>query len=564
MIHSVTIVLSGQAGQGLATVESLVVNAIKKQHYVFSTKEVMSRVRGGNNTVEIRVSDQPVYAYKEMIDILFLLNNHSFYRLHDRINEHTLILGEPSFIDEAIVKEKGATFIDFNLGDLSTKSGGYLFSNTILYGYISGLLQLDTEYCKQLISKRFSKKSDKVREDNYQAFTIGYEQGVGSNHPISIKRTDAISTHKIMSGNDAIGIGALAGGVNYIASYPMSPGTGVLEYLADKGEAFEVVVEQAEDEIAAINMCIGAWYTGARAMVTTSGGGFALMEEGVSLSGITETPAVIHIAQRPGPGTGLPTRTEQADLNLAVYAGHGEFPRIVLAPGSMEDGVLLTQKAFYLADKYQVPVFILSDQFYVDSKCSITPITLEEGPLQSFVVKTDTDYLRYQFTENGISPRGIPGYGTGLVKVDSDEHDERGSITEDFSMRIRMNDKRLHREALILEEYIAPELIGPKDFKKLIVGWGSTYGVLKEAVESTDLKDLAFLQIKEVFPFGEEIKKLLLQADEILLFENNATGQLGNLIKLRLDINIENRALKYNGVPFTIEEVDAKIKEVFQ
>lgn len=564
MIKSVTIVLSGQAGQGLATVESLVVNAIKKQHYVFSTKEVMSRVRGGNNTVEIRVADQPVFAYKEMIDILFLLNNHSFYRLHDRINENTLILGEPTFIDEAVIKEKGATFINFNLEELSSKSGGYLFGNTILYGYISGLLRLNDTHCKSLITKRFSKKSEKVREDNIQAFTLGYELGLESKLPITLQQTDAISNHKILSGTDAIGIGALAGGINYIASYPMSPGTGVLEYLADKGEEFEVIVEQAEDEIAAINMCIGAWYAGARAMVTTSGGGFALMEEGISLSGITETPAVIHIAQRPGPGTGLPTRTEQADLNLAVYAGHGEFPRIVLAPGSMEDGVLLTQKAFYLADKYQVPVFILSDQYYVDSYCSISPVPLSENYLESFVVKTNSDYKRYKLTPNGISERGIPGFGDGLVKVDSDEHDERGSITEDFNVRIKMNDKRLGKQALILEDYIEPELIGAKDFKNLIVGWGSTYGVLKEAVESSSDKDLAFLQIKEVYPLSDSVKALLQQAHKILLFENNATAQLGNLIKLQLDVSIEQRALKYNGVPFTIEEVDRKIEEVFQ
>jgi 2-oxoglutarate ferredoxin oxidoreductase subunit alpha len=367
-----------------------------------------------------------------------------------------------------------------------------------------------------------------------------------------------------MSGTDAIGIGALAGGVNYIASYPMSPGTGVLEYLADKGEAFEVIVEQAEDEIAAINMCIGAWYAGARAMVTTSGGGFALMEEGVSLSGITETPAVIHIAQRPGPGTGLPTRTEQADLNLAVYAGHGEFPRIVLAPGSMEDGVLLTQKAFYLADKYQVPVFILSDQYYVDSNCTISPISLSADALESFVVESNSDYLRYRFTENGISPRSIPGFGEGLVKVDSDEHDERGSITEDFNMRIKMNDKRLSREALILNDYIDPELIGSKEYKQLVVGWGSSYGVLKEAVESSGNKDLAFLHIKEVFPLSPKIKTLLSKAEQIVIFENNATAQLANLIKLQLDVTLTNRVLKYNGLPFTIEEVDTKIKEVFQ
>ncbi len=563
MLHSLTLVLSGQAGQGLATIETLVAKAIKKDYHVFSTKEVMSRVRGGNNTTEIRIASKPVYAYKHTIDMLFLLNDHAFYRLHDRVNEKTVIFGEESFIDPKVVDETGATFKEFNLKDMASEAGSVLFSNTVLFGFISGLLDLDKDYCEQLIRERFANKTEKIIENNIEAFNLGFKPGKEFEHDAGLEKTDAVSNHTMLNGTEAISIGALAGGVNYISSYPMSPGTAVLEYLANKGNDFGVVVEQAEDEIAALNMSIGSWYAGARSMITTSGGGFALMEEAVSLSGITETPAVIHIAQRPGPGTGLPTRTEQADLNLVVYSGHGEFPRIVLAPGSLEDGVLLTQRAFYLADKYQVPVFVLSDQYYVDTKSTIKPLELSDESLESFVVKSDTDYLRYKLTDNGISPRAIPGYGDGLVKVDSDEHDERGSITEDFNVRIAMNDKRLGKEKYILEDYIEPELIGSKDFKKLVIGWGSTYGVLKEAVESYDGDDIAFLHIKEVFPLHPDLAKYIDQADEVALFEINATGQLGNLIKLHLDRNITNRFLKYNGMPFTIEEVDSKLKEVF-
>ena len=562
MLQSLTFVLSGQAGQGLATIETLLSQAIKNDYYVFSTPEVMSRVRGGNNTVEIRVSSQPVDAYKHTIDMLFLLNDHSFYRLHDRINEHTVIFGEKEFIDEEVLENAGSTFSELKLKDLASDAGSVLYSNTVLFGFISGLLELKTEDCERPIRKKFESKSEDTVNNNIKAFHKGYELGKAYDRKISIETTDAIKNHRIISGSEAIGIGALAGGVNYISSYPMSPGTGLLTYLANKGNDFGVVVEQAEDEIAALNMGIGAWYAGARSIVTTSGGGFALMEEAVSLAGITESPCVIHIAQRPGPGTGLPTRTEQADLNLVVYAGHGEFPRIVLAPGSINDGILLTQKAFYLADKYQVPVFILTDQYYVDSNFSVAPLELSDEYLESFIVETESDYLRYKVTDNGISPRGIPG-GKGLVKVDSDEHDERGSITEDFDVRITMNDKRLNKEKHILEDYIEPELIGPKDYKKLILSWGSTYGVLKEAIESTDQDDLAYLHIKEPFPLHEKVADYIDQAEDVAIFEINATCQLANLIKLHLDRDIKTRITKYNGTPFSIEEVDAKIKEVF-
>lgn len=563
MIQSLTLVLSGQAGQGLQTIETLITLAAKSEYHVFSTKEVMSRVRGGNNTVEIRIASESVYAYKHSIDLLFLLNEHSLYRLHDRLTENTHIFGESSFVDQAVITDKGATFHEFNLTDIASSAGSVILGNTVLLGFISGLLGLNTQLCSDLIINQFHSKSDTIKENNVKAFHLGYSLGEAFEHKPEIQRSTIQKDYKVLTGNEAIGIGTLAGGVNYISSYPMSPGTAILEYLAEKGVEFNVLVEQAEDEIAAINMCIGAWYTGARALVTTSGGGFALMEEAVSLSGITETPCVIHIAQRPGPGTGLPTRTEQADLNLAVYSGHGEFPRIVLAPGSLTDGVLLAQQAFYLADKYQVPVFILSDQFYLDSATTIAPLTLSEQYLESFVVPSEQDYLRYKLTPSGISPRSIPGYGSGLVKCDSDEHDERGSITEDFNMRVLMNDKRLNREALILEDYIEPELIGSREFKKLVIGWGSTYGVLKEACESSSDKDIAFLHIKQVYPLSPTIKHYLAQSVKTVIFENNATGQLFNLIKLKLDVTLDKKILKYNGMPFTIEEVDQTLKEVF-
>lgn len=562
MTNSLTIVLSGEAGQGLQTIEELLVEAISKNYYVFSTKDVMSRVRGGNNTVEIRISEEPVGAYRHSIDLLFLLNNHSFYRLKGRVDKNTHIYGEDTFIDKEDLDTIQCSFNSLNVIDMAKEAGSQLLANIVLFGFVAGMLNLDSKYCHSQIEKRFMRRGEQIVINNQKAFDLGYEKGTKYQLPKQINPVSNKDSTKILDGTTAIGIGAIGGGCNFIASYPMSPGTGVLVYLARQSKNYDILVEQAEDEIAALNMVLGAWYAGARGLVTTSGGGFALMEEAVSLSGITETPCVIHVAQRPGPGTGLPTRTEQGDLNLVVYSGHGEFPRIIFAPGTLEDAVKLSQKAFYLADKYQVPVFILSDQYLLESLAEMKPIQLDEKYLNPFIAKTEEGYKRYLLTDHGISPRGIPGFGEGLVKVDSDEHDESGQITEDFNVRVQMNDKRLKKGQLLLEDYEPEELIGPKTYQYLVVGWGSTYGVLREFVEYSGRKEIAFLHIKQVYPLHTSLKHYFEAADKVIVVENNATGQFANLLKVELDVKADFKILKYNGEPFSIEDIEKRVEEV--
>ena len=325
--------------------------------------------------------------------------------------------------------------------------------------------------------------------------------------------------------------------------------------MAQHSRDFDIVVEQAEDEISAMNMAVGAWYAGARAMVTTSGGGFALMVEGLSLAGMLEMPVVIHLGQRPAPATGLPTRTEQGDLLFALHAGHGEFPRIILAPGSIEDAFYLTQKAFNLADKYQVPVFLLTDQYLLDSYYNIPSLTTSSLHIERCIVRTDKDYKRYKITPDGISPRGIPGFGEGLVVVDSDEHNAEGHITEDFEVRTKMVDKRLKKLGSMKKEAIPPELVGSKNYKTLIVGWGSTYHVVKEAIGHLGREDISFLHFKQVYPLPLATSDYLKKARRRVVIENNATSQFGSLIELCTGINIEKKILKYNGLPFFLEEV---------
>ncbi|MBV1708687.1 MAG: 2-oxoacid:acceptor oxidoreductase subunit alpha [Erysipelothrix sp.] len=561
MRESLSIVLSGEAGQGLQTIEEFLVEALSNEYYVFTSKEVMSRVRGGNNSVEIRVASSPVYALRYTIDYLFLLNNHSFYRLAKRVDSETVVFGEAGHLSDEEKAKYGVDLTTFDLSSLAKQAGSKLYANTILFGYIAGMLDLSKKVGHDLITSRFESRGEKVIQDNINAYDIGYSLGEPFIVKTPIKKRTDNKSYVIMDGNKSLGIGALAGGVNYIASYPMSPGTSLLSFLSSKGEEFGVLAEQAEDEIAALNMTIGAWYAGARGIVTTSGGGFALMTEAVSLAGITENPAVIHVAQRPGPATGLPTRTEQGDLNLVVYAGHGEFPRIVLAPGKTEDGINLAQQAFWLADKYQVPVFILSDQYWLESMSQMEPFELSDKYLETFMVTTEKGYKRYNW-DTTISPRGVPGFGEGFVKVDSDEHDEEGQITEDFDVRVRMHEKRLAKRELLLEDYIEPDFLGNKDSKNLVVGWGSTYGVLKELVETSGL-DVAMMYVKQPFPLPLSLKEHF-KGKNVIVLENNATGQFANILKLELDVKIDSRILKYNGEPFHIEEVETKVKEVLK
>lgn len=562
MKNDISIVLSGEAGQGIKTVELLIIRALKNSGYnVFSTTELMSRVRGGNNTTEIRVSNERIEAFVDKIDILIVLSKNAFFRIENRLTKDTIIIGQDSFIEEKY--KNGQYKIKYiALSSLAKEVGGSIYSNVIIYGLLGGIFDINLNLIKKSITKYFSTKGKEITDNNINAVIKGYEKGKELKLGIQVEKDEKIKNQVLLSGTESIGIGALAGGCNFISAYPMSPSTGVIQFLARHSEEFGVVVEQAEDEISAINMIQGAWYAGARAMTTTSGGGFALMEEGISNAGMAEVPIVIHLAQRPGPSTGLPTKTEQGDLNLALYAGHGEFPRIIFAPGNFTDGIYLTQKAFNLADKFQVPVIILTDQFYIDSFQSIKSIDFTGFKVENYVTRTDKDYKRYKNTEDGISPRGIPMQGDGFVRFDSHEHDESGFITEDPDIRTKIVDKRLKKLESYSKESIDAEIIGSKNYKTLIVGWGSTYGVIKEAIGKLNDDDLAFAYFKQVYPLPNNTEEILSKAKKLIIIENNATSQFGQLIKRYTGLEFTNHILKYNGMPFSLEEIIEKLNGI--
>jgi 2-oxoglutarate ferredoxin oxidoreductase subunit alpha len=561
----ISIVLCGQAGQGIQTVEKLLNRISKTAGYnVFATKEYMSRVRGGMNSTLIRISDKPVKAFVDRIDILVPLSKGAIRHLGKRTNPETIIVGEKDVCADEL-KDKSRLF-DTPFTKIASDIGNKVYSNMVAVGALTSVLSIKSEEAIDCLKQFFEGKPQEVVDKNIEALKKGYEEGIkltkSNSKNIKVTESAEVQNHILVNGAEAVGLGAIAGGCNFVSSYPMSPSTSVLVFLAQNGRDFGILAEQAEDEIAAINMAIGAWYAGSRAMVTTSGGGFALMTEGVSLAGMLESPIVIHLAQRPGPATGLPTRTEQGDLELALYAGHGEFPRIIFAPGTLEDGFYLTQQAFNLADKFQVPVFILTDQYFVDSYYNTKAFDLKDLKIDKHFVETSKAYRRYELTGNGISPRGIPGLGKGFVCVDSDEHDQEGHITEDFELRTKMVDKRLKKLDSIKKEIIPPTLWGPENYENLVICWGSTFNIVCEAVNNLGRKDTAVLHFKQLYPLYDKAAELINKADKKIVVENNATAQFARLLKIHSDINVDHKILKYDGLCFASDSLTEKLSSI--
>ena len=565
----ISIVLCGAAGQGIQTVEALLTKTLKKSgFYVFATREYMSRVRGGVNSTTIRVSSKMVRAFIDRIDILIPLSDEAVPHLKERITPQTLIIGEKRFI-EVLPNIRGEK-VEISFENLSNNIGGKIYANIIALGVIMRLLQADNNILHSLLTESFKKKGQNIVDNNIKAANKGYdvaEELIKNNvfkNVFEIKKALDVVDHYIIDGRQAIGLGAIAGGCNFACFYPMAPSTGIGTFLAQHALEFDMIVDQSEDEISAINKALGASYAGARAFVSTAGGGFSLMSEGVSLAGMTELPIVIAVGQRPGPATGMPTRTCQEDIELVLYAGAGFFPKVIFAPGSIEDAFELTQKAFNITQEYHVPVFILMDQYLVDSYYNINMLNLNSLEIKKNIVKTDPSYERYLFTETGISPRGVPGYGDGLVDADSHTHNEKGEITEDPIIRKKTVQKRFKKLGLLRKAAIPPEFIGREDFKFLVVSWGSNYYIIKEALEKLNREDVGFLFFKQIYPLHKNVFDYLIRAETKIAIEQNPTGQFAKLLENETHIYMNHRILKHSGYTFSVEEIHDRLIKIIE
>ncbi len=565
----VNILVGGAAGQGMDTVMNLLGKALAREGYgLIYTKDYMSRVRGGHNFSRLRIAPGNPWTNFQSADILVALNEET-YNVHcANLSPSGRIIFDPQYFNLPEDEDRG---VPVELEKLAVEAGGKVMANTVAVGALLVLVGMQSETVEGLLKETFAAKEG-IAEKNIAALKAGMAAASSyCSACFSLPSKNEGSKRLFIDGNQVLGMAALASGCRFLSAYPMTPATGVMNYLAAKSKTYPVVVEQAEDEIAAINMALGASYTGLRSLTCTSGGGFALMVEGLSLAGIIETPLVIILAMRPGPATGLPTRTEQGDLEFAIHGGHGEFPRAVLSATSHEDAFYRLNKAFELADRYQIPVIFLSDQNFADTHRAVEPFDFSRLKYNRCLVEEgqyEKPYQRYRLTESGISPRALPGqFSDQVVLVDSDEHDEKGNIIESAEQRRLMADKRMRKVAALAEEMDEPALYGDPHPETLLIGWGSTYGVLREVVDtlSASGSKIAMLHFSDIWPLPQKrLNNLLPAVKSSCCVENNATGQLASMIRRETGLAVGHSILKYDGRPFLpheiIEEVEKNAK----
>ena len=535
------LLIGGAAGQGIDTTAAILEKLLKRSGYaVFTMRDFMSRVRGGHNFTQIRFGDQPLYAHSDELDGIIALNDETAALHAGRLKDGGFIL-----CDTAIQTDDPRTLrIDMNA--IAKAAGNARASGSVAVGAVLGLFGVGLDAMEDVLPA-FVK--EQYLQSNFQALRQGYD---AVQPRFQAQRGDFADT-LMMTGSRAMALGAVAAGLKFYSAYPMSPSTTLMEVLAATSEKTGVVVEQAEDEIAAINMAIGASFAGARAMTGTSGGGFSLMVEALGLSGMAEIPLVVVDVQRPGPVTGLPTRTEQSDLKFVISASQGEFPRMVIAVRNHTDAFYQTARAFHLAEKYQIPVILLSDQYLGDASATVPAYDLEAIHMAQPATahEGEGEYLRYRLTDSGVSPRLIPGKTEHLVTADSDEHDERGHITESAEVRVAMMDKRIRKLEGLRAELQEPDFLGDEACHTLLLGWGSLWGPIKEAVElmGPGYGALVFGDI-DPLPTARLLEKAA-AVRRIVNVEQNATGQLAGLIREHTGIACHGSVIKYDGRQMT-------------
>lgn len=545
-----SIVIAGAAGEGVQTIGDVVSRTLLALGYpVFTTQEYESRIRGGTTSYRVRVSETVRNAPRHDADLLLALNSCAQEHYAPLLNENGRLLTE---------ERDGTRGIAVPFSEIATERfGRKIYANAVAAGALLAAIGGDFDALGQVLRATFASKGEDIAQANVEAARAGHDAAGQNSHfgPLAtLPRREQSFT--LISANEAIPLAAAYAGCRFIAAYPMSPSTGIITALS-RDKDLGVFAEQAEDEIAALNMAIGASFAGARAMTATSGGGFALMVEAVSLSGMTETPIVIALAQRPGPATGLPTRTAQEDILFAIHAGHGEFPKLVLAPSDPQDAFEKIVRAFNLADLYQIPVIVLTDQFLADARFSFEHFEINAiGPETHLAdPQAITEYNRYRLTENGISPRLYPGQSDHLVCLDSDEHTEAGHITEDLAhTRPVMVQKRLAKLHRLKQEIAPPEEAFLDDAETILIGWGSTRGAIAEAVEGLrkEGRHVGMLHFTEVWPLPDYTFP---EGKRYIAVEGNATGQFARLLRAEYGLNVQGRINRYDGLPISAKDI---------
>ncbi|MEB7805582.1 2-oxoacid:acceptor oxidoreductase subunit alpha [Mammaliicoccus fleurettii] len=569
--------VGGQQGEGIESTGEIFATAMNRQgYYLYGYRHFSSRIKGGHTNNKIRVSSKPVRAISDDLDILIAFDQETIDVNYGEMLEGSIIIADEKAKPQNPEDSK-AQLVSLPFTGVAKELGTALMKNMVAVGATCAVMNLDTKVFESLIKDLFGKKGESVVDLNIQALNEGYRlmkeemESLNSEHTLEPIDSEG---HLFMIGNDAIGLGAVAAGVRFMAAYPITPASEIMEYMIDRLPALGGAVIQTEDEIAACTMAIGSNYAGVRSFTSSAGPGLSLMMESIGLSGMTETPLVIVNTQRGGPSTGLPTKQEQSDLMQMIYGTHGDIPKIVLAPTSASDAFYLTVEAFNLAEEYQCPVILLSDlqlslgKQTVESldydKVEIRRGALVEGDLEA---QEDKAYFkRYALTDSGVSPRVLPGNKGGIHHVTGVEHNEEGKPSESAENRQKQMDKRMRKTAqLLIDEPVeSNEKYDEADI--LYVGFISTAGAIDEAISRLDHQGakVNHIQIRQLHPFPSDVvQEAFNKAKKVVVAEHNYQGQLSNIIKM--NINHQNKIInqtKYDGTPFLPHEIEDKALEI--
>jgi 2-oxoglutarate ferredoxin oxidoreductase subunit alpha len=570
--------VGGEAGDGIDSTGKIFAQALSRAgRHVFTSKDFASRIRGGYTAYKIRTSTERIESVVDSLDVLIALTQRTVEENTEELHDGSVIIydGERTMMEDFEAPE-GTVGLSVPLQRLAEEAGGAIMQNVVALGAACAVCDFDVSYLDESLEKRFGGKGSSIVDNNKEAARAGRDyvnDEIADTFPYDLDTTDA--DYVLLNGDEAIGMGAIAAGCRFYAGYPITPATDVMEYLKGRIERFGGHVVQAEDELSAINMALGAARAGARAMTATSGPGIDLMAETFGLVATTETPMVICDVMRSGPSTGMPTKQEQGDLDMLLHGGHGEIPRFVVGATTVAECFHKTVEAFNLAEKYQTPVYLVADlalsvteQTYPPEEFDMDAVEVDRGPLVrgSDVEEWTNDsdqFTPHAATESGVSPRTIPGTAGGAHMTTGLEHDELGRRTEETEVRVEQVDKRQRKvETAGRDEAWTAREFGDADSGTLVLSWGSNEGAIREAMELLDEQGttIRFLSVPYLFP-RPDLTEAVEAAEEVIVVECNATGQFADVIEHDTLTRVK-RINKYDGVRFDADELAAHITDV--
>jgi 2-oxoglutarate ferredoxin oxidoreductase subunit alpha len=580
MATEITVGIAGAAGDGLdRTGDTLARTAARLGLHLFTYNAYQSLIRGGHTWLRLRLSEEKVDNHGDHLNVLVALNQDGIERHAREVEPGGAIIfnGARFHCDPSLVRE-GVSLVPLPVPELTAKLGKLLpvMQNTAALGALLHLIGFDLEVTAEILLETFGRKGQEIIDQNVGVLRAGYEHAAKHARPLSYRWSFSRKRRPVVTGNHMIALGAVAAGCRFYSAYPMSPASFILHWLAAHSEKLGVVVKQAEDELAVVNLAIGAGHAGVRAMCATSGGGFALMSEAIGMAGMIETPVVVVTVQRGGPSTGLPTKTEQGDLNQVFGASQGDYPRVIIAPRDATDCFFTAVEAFNLAETFQLPVLIISDLLLGEHRSTVDPealpseVPIERGEWVTGPRPEDASnggFRRYALTASGISPRARPGT-PGLMHVSgTDDHDEKGILISDehtnAAIRRKMHEKRMRKMEGVRARLKVPALEGPAAAEVTLVGWGSTGSVIREAAQKLTASGVPANQLhfKYLHPFpGPEVKAILERCRKTIVVENNFSGQFARHLRAESGFGVDFVLTRYDGEPFEPAYIVERVK----